>query len=450
MSITEAVSSWATSLSADDVPAEVGDAARRSILDGLGTALAASRVSLGEAAVGLATRADGSGPCTVVGTRARTDARTAALANGWLVNALDWDDTYLPAVVHSTCNVLPAALAVAEEADRPVSDLVTAMIAGAELTLALSVALRNQTFRRDYSTSGTLGPFGAACAAAVARGLGAEAVAEALGIAGTLVGGLMQSVAEGCGVKGLGPGQSAFQGVLAAELAGAGVAGPREILEGRLGLVATYFRDIETGVTGLPALLGAPWLSPGIELKRRPGAHRAHPYVETVLRLVHDAGVDAGLISQITCICSPQVDYFNLTEAGRRPPNGYLARFSLPYLVAVALLHGGLTEQDFDDEHRADPRVLDLAGRVGYRVDDKRPEAALLGEVEIELSDGRRLTGTPPPRPAETSDELAQRKFLTNATPALGDTMAERVLHTVLREQDTSVRELCGALVPPG
>jgi 2-methylcitrate dehydratase PrpD len=449
MSVTEEASSWVTSLSASTVPAEVDAAARRCILDGLGTALAASAVSLGEAAVGLAVGAAGSGTCTVIGSRARTDAKTAALANGWLVNALDWDDTYLPAVVHSTCNVLPAALAVAQEADRSVSDLVTAMIAGTELTLALSVALRNQTFQRDYSTSGTLGPFGAACAAATAEGLGAEAVADALGIAGTLVGGLMQSVAEGCSVKGLGPGQSAFQGVLSAQLAAAGVTGPREIVEGRLGLVATYFRDTETDVAGLGTGLGAPWRLPGVELKRHPGAHRAHAYVDTALRLVRDAGVGVELISRITCICSRQVDYFNLTESGRRPPNRYLARFSLPYLVAVALLHGSLTERDFDDEHRADARVLDLADRVGHRVDEARPEAALLGEVEIELSDGTRLVGTPAPQPATISAEFAPRKFLTNATPVLGDTAAEWVLHAILEGRDISVRELCGFLTPP-
>lgn len=449
MPVADDVGGWVSSLAPTAIPEVVSHHARLCILDSLGTALAASSVSLGEPAIGVAARSDGRGTCSVVGTRMRVDPGTAALANGWLVNALDWDDTYLPAIIHPTCNVLPAAMAVAEERDLAMSELVTAVVAGSEVTLGLAVALRNEAFRRNYSTSGTLGPFGAAAAAARSLGLDGGHVADALGIVGTLVGGVMQSIAEGCSVKGLGPGHSAAQGVLATQLAAGGVAGPREILEGRLGLAATYFPGCDTDLDGLGLGLGTDWRLPGVTFKRHPGAHRAHPYVASVLAVARAAGVEASQVARIICVCSPQLDYFNLDAQGYRPPNRYLARFSLAYLVGVSLLHGGLDESDFDDAHRTDERVLEMVSRVDVRVDDARDEADLLGEVEVELRDGSvlRSTALTPDAPASAED-LVVTKFRRNARPVVGPDVADLAATAVLETDDLPIRSLLQRLSP--
>lgn len=440
MTLSEEIARFASSLEFDDIPEDVRAKVKCLLLDTLGTAIAAIGTQWGATAIGMA--ADGGGPAesTVIGGAGRVGVANAVLANGCLAHALDFDDTYFGAIVHPSCVVVPAALGMAEAQGRSGRDLVTAAAASYEVLLRVARAGQDNLFRENYHTTGLMGPMGAAVAGARLLGLDAERTAHALAIAAGLGGGILQSMREGQHVKALQAGYAAHGGVLAALLAGRGVPGPRRSFEGELGFYATYLSPGQFDLARLTEDLGAQWFALDISPKMYPGAHRHHFFVESALVLAREHGIDNARIEEICCVSSPTLHYYNFTPTGYRPPNAHVARFSVPFLVASALVGGGLGVHSFSEAAIADERILGLAAKVTYRVEEgaERPENR--GRVEIRLSDGRVLENVQryirglPENPATEADMRA--KFAANAGTVLGEGQADRLADRVMRMED--------------
>src|SRR5207253_1073197 len=70
----------------------------------------------------------------------------------------------------------------------------------------------------------------------------------------------------------------------------------------------------------------------------------------------------------------------------------YAAKFSQPWCIAYAMLHGAVGLEAFSDERARDPRIVALAGKVGYRIDPANPYPdEYTGHVRVRLADGRVL-----------------------------------------------------------
>lgn len=437
---------WALGLRLADVPVEVRRTAARHVLDCLGCGLAARRLGEALPAVRVAEGLGGPPEATLLGG-GRLGAPSAALANGALMHALDFDDTHADSLVHMTVSVLPAALAAAEERAAGGAELLTALVAGFEVVTRLGAAVRHGFHARGFHATSVCGSFASALAAARLYGLDEDAAVAALGVAGSFAAGSLEFLADGSSTKQLHPGWAAHAGLVAARLAAAGASGPETILEGEAGLYRAY-----AGQTVKPELLvrdlGQVWETARTTIKPYPACQLSHASLDALrsagVRAADVAGLRFRLPEEAAAIVARP-------EAAKlRPRTPYEAKFSLQWCAAALLLDGELGVQSFAPERIGRPDVLELAGRVGFEsYESDQPAAAAAGEVEVRLRDGsassHRVAGSRggPERPLPDDQLLA--KFRLNAGPG-SQGLAEAVLGL---ESLPSVAELGAALGEP-
>lgn len=408
------------------LPAEVVAAAKLHLLDTLGCGLAAVALDEAPFVVGAAAEEAAGGPATALGMPDGLASADAALVNGTLCHALDYDDTHPDSVVHVSAAVVPAALAAGEVAGASGRELVCALVAGNETSTRIGMAAGGRFHARGLHPTGVCGVFGATVAAARVRGLDPGQTANALGIAGSMAGGLLEFLADGAKTKPLHPGWAAHAAVSAVRLAAHGATGPATVLEGRRGFFATYLHDVAVDLTGQLADLGRRWETPEIAYKPYPACHYTHAPIDALAELVEREGLTAGDVASITALSDETGVGLVLAplEDKLRPRTVYDAKFSLPYCLAARLVRGRVDVGSFTDEAITEPAVLELAARVDYELKAyaAAPDA-FPGGVHVRTRDGRVLTAElrhqrggseNPMSPQEVID-----KYRANAEPAL-------------------------------
>ena len=298
----------------------------------------------------------------------------------------------------------PAVLAVAERRGGVSGrDLIAAVAAGQDLFARLR---RNVRWRKDWNLSTVMGVFAATAAAGRVLDLSAVQLTNALGIASMQCSGLMEVVAgPGSDLRGLYAGFSARGAVVASLLAASGLTGVPRLFEGPYGFFATYFPD---GYDREPMLtgLGTEFTGSGTLYKPWPSVGTSHSHIHATMQLVTEHRLAADDITEIRCSVG---DYHALmcTPLAERQSPATLAdaRFSLPFLVAVAAVHRRLGIADFTPAGLADPVVLATARKVVPVPDPALNWTLELppGRVEILTVDGRsyRRTGDGVPGTAE-------------------------------------------------
>jgi len=219
----ETFAGWALALVTEDIPREVRHAACRHLLDGVGCAIAGHRTGAAPYATALL---DGLDEATVIGSGERASVPNAALANGILAHALDFDDTHAGALVHPTAAVLPTAFAIGEGTGASGAEVLVAAIAGYEVVNRLGAAVTHGFHKRGYHATSVCGVFASALIASRLLGLDVARTVNALGIAGSAAAGSLEFLNTGSATKQLHPGLAALNGIVAARLAAAGAEGP--------------------------------------------------------------------------------------------------------------------------------------------------------------------------------------------------------------------------------
>ncbi|MCD9085490.1 MmgE/PrpD family protein [Stenotrophomonas sp. SY1] len=368
----------------------VDDAARQRaallLVDWLGCALAALRYPLARQLRGIV-QAQPAGAVVALGTGRRSVA-DALLLNGALGNVLEMDDVHRGAILHPGPVVIPVALAVAQVEGADAHALLDAVVRGYEATIRVGRALGRGHYRYWHPTS-TAGAFGAAAAAASVLRLPADAVADALGNAGSRTGGLWQMRHEPVPTKSLHNAEAARSGWLAAQLALAGVRGPRRILEGEQGLFAA------TALDAMPDKVvaeEADWLIHSTSLKPWPACRHAHPAIDAMLDALE--GLALADIAQIQ-----HVQVRTYAEALRfcdraQPQTELDAKFSLQHALASILAYGRPQLAHYTDESCSDEDVAHWRERVHLAEDtacSERFPAHYGATVVLHLADGRQL-----------------------------------------------------------
>lgn len=443
MTAAQRLAAFAHGLALEAVPAGARRAAQLHALDTLGCGIAA--VGLGEGGHARASleATSAGGAAHAIGAANGMAAPGAALANGTLCHALDFDDTHAAAVAHVSTVVTPAACAVAEVVDADGAELLAAIIAGNEVVVRVGAAASGAFHRRGFHPTSVCGVFGAAAAAARLRGLSAAQTAHALGIAGSFAGGIFEYLADGAATKPLHAGWAAHGGVLAAQLAEQGATGPATVLEGRQGLYATHGEGADAdALEAQLATLGTRWETPSITYKPYPACHYAHAAIDAAAAL---QPLDPGRIVSIEAAIPEGGVMLVLDPLERKhaPRTPYDAKFSLPYAVAAQLVHGRVDVASFTPAAIAEPEVLALARRVGYRSETFATHpGAFPATLEIELDDGTRLTHTlayergHPCNPL--SDDEVVAKFRANAALALAEPQAAALEDALLTLADAA------------
>jgi 2-methylcitrate dehydratase PrpD len=424
-------------LSLDAVPGPVRTQASLLALDTLGNALAAAREDFGVTVLGVAESLGGVPESSLLGRRARVVAANAVLANATLAHGLDFDDTREDAIVHTGCVAVTTALAVGEAAGGGGRAVLEALIAAVEVMCRVGLTVPGALHARHFHPTSITSSFAAAAAAGRMYGLTEDQLVHAFGICGSQSAGIIEYLTDGSWTKRLHPGWGAHAGVVATLLARSGFTGPETVLEGGHGLYAAFAGGHDA--TRLDALLdglGRTWELAELTLKPYPCGSIAQPYMDCAVRLRERARPDA--IAAIRCrtAAEPVPRLWEPLAAKHAPPNGYAAKFSLPYLLASILVRGRAGLAEFDDAAVREPAVLAIARRVTYEIDATIDyPRQFVGDVEITLTDGR-VVRERQDRPRGGPDAPLTRaeieaKFRGNAGLALPAGQVERVIAAV-------------------
>jgi 2-methylcitrate dehydratase PrpD len=457
VSVARSLARFVVGLSLDDIPAPVVTAASLLALDTLGNALAAVPEDFGRAAVRAAERLGGPPESTLIGSAVRASAANAALANGTLAHGLDFDDTREDAIVHTGSGAVTTALAVGEAVGASGRRVVEALIAAVEVMCRIGLAVPGRFHARHFHPTALAGGFAAAAAAGKLHGLGEDQLVHAFGIGGSQAAGIIEYLVDGTWTKRLHPGWAAHAGIVAAVLAESGMIGPETVFEGAHGFYQAFAggHDRER-LAALVATLGSTWEIANLTFKPYPCGSIAHPYMDCALRLRERHRIDIADIVAIRCRTAegPVPRLWEPLASKQAPPNGYAAKFSLPYLVATMLVRGRAGLAEFSDAAVRDAALLRVAGCVTYELDPTIDyPRRFIGDVRVRLASGEELVehqehSRGGPEHPVTSEE-AEAKFRGNAGLVLDTGRVDELVRRVGRLRDErSVTELARCLVP--
>ena len=425
------------------------------VKDTLGVAIAARTLGVGVAASQVALDAGGPEKSTVWGAARGATPEDAAFANGMLAHALDFDDTHAAAIMHSSCMVVPSALALGEALRVPGRELLTAMVIGYQVAARLGRLAPGPFQDHGFQATSVLGTFASTMVAARLLGLTDDEAVNALGTAGSMASGLMAYLSDGSDVKQMHAGWAAMSGIRAARLAKAGFRGPSAVFEYKFGVFKSFAR-VDIADTWQSSG-GAAWEVEHMAPKPYPACLCAHAGVQAIFKLRAAGKISPERIDDIVDIHSDVPNWyvgliFEPAGAKAKPRTPYEARFSGPWTLARALLDGKLDVWSFTPDKIADPRAAALASKCTYKVEEL-PEfpASFPARVTVTMKSGERHVeyvahnlGTPG-NPMTASD--MNRKFASCAQPALGDACTEELSRRIDGlTQDDRAQALYGAL----
>jgi 2-methylcitrate dehydratase PrpD len=432
--LASAFSEFSTGLSHQDVPSSVRDAAYWHIVDTIGVCLAGANPNeeSGKAARRLATKWQSSAGATVlgIGTAARPEA--AALINGALAQALEMDDKHGYSLARPGSTVTPAVLAIAEERNLPLRDVITAVVVGYEVMIRLGFVAGERFLERGYHTSSLLGAFGAA--AAVGRLVGARPneIVDALGISGTFASGIQESTRTGSTSKILHGGWGAHSGIIAIDLSLAGITGPSSVFEGKFGFFQTHLTPVtgELNWTKPAEGLGSRWYLPETAFKPYPCCQLLHAFIEAAKYLLTEFardGVPLKAIERISCqLAEPGLTLVTEPKERKKAPDQpHEARFSLPFAVATTLIDGDVGLESFRPDRLGDPEIRRLAALVDASIDPNSDYPLHCPAILEIVANGTTYRRHVPYHPGSPEAPLSQDdvldKFARNTTWIYGD-----------------------------
>lgn len=427
----QTLASFYSRLRAEDLPSSTIHAVRRHLLDTLGAALVGARQPEPEAAWVAARAAYGEDGQAILWGRAQTAGpAAAALVNGTAAHALELDDA--SGCDHSGAVVVPAVLAalpLSEQADE--RDLIAAIVAGYDLGRRVLEAAGGYDLHNNagWHSTGTCGVFGATAAVTRLLRFDEAAMCNAFGIAGSFASGTWAFMANGAMTKRLHPGHAAASGVLAALLA-RGMSGPAAIFDAPWGgFLPTYARECADH-EALTAGLGTEWRIHRSSIKPYASCRGTHAAVEAMLRMRAE-GATLSTVAAIRVRVHPTI----VRMCGSTNVQTLLdAQMSLPYALAVALVHGAADLPMFSDDMRRDSGVLSQARRVEV-IESTEPMTNVAAELELDLQGGgqRKLRIDVPTGSATNPlpDTEVMTKFSALAAPVVGLAGAARLEEAV-------------------
>ena len=389
---TRQLAEYAAAVRYQDLPAHVVQRAKDVIADTIATILFGHDLPWSRMIIAYAEGMGTRGKARILGPGLPTvRAPLAALANGALAHAFELDNLTWPnSGVHPGATMFVPALAVAQERGIGGRELIAAFVAGAETMIRIGRATKHNNESRGFHAPGTTGPFGAAIAVGRLMRLDAEKMTNAMGIAGSLAGGLLEFARAGNGamVKRLHLGRAAESGVMAASLAANGFTGPRSVLEGPFGYLNVFCGEHD--LAALTRGLGEEYATLRIMLKRFPCHITAHTSVQAIedLRAEHKfSGED---VASIAIAGTEKMATINNIP---QPADLMMAQYSIPFCVALAHFKNPRDPRSFNAKAVADPAIRALAARVSMSVaDEARHARTLASTVTVTLKNGRVFT----------------------------------------------------------
>jgi aconitate decarboxylase len=441
MGLTSELGGFVASLKGSDVPPQATGAIRRGMADCVGVSFASLQEPvLAHALATVSHSASGEARLWTHGGFASSG--DAAFVNAVAGHALDFDDTGLDG--HPSVVLAPVVLAEAQRLGRPWSDAVTAYVAGYEVWAELSSRDEDKHHGKGWHPTAVFGVVACAAASAWLRGLPAEQVSHALGIAASMAGGLVANF--GSMTKPLQVGFAARNGIFAAALAERGVTSTSDALESPRGLLAALSPKGRVRLDG-PSRAGAPWqiLQQGLNVKRYPACYATHRIIDAAMSL-HPRLRSASDVEEIVAEIG-ELQAAMLRSS--RPQNALDAKFSGEFTIACALLRGHVDLQDLTDASVCETDVQQLLRKVRLVTvaerDAEEPLFSPADQLTVRLRDGSELKAEPVRRALghatrPIGETELRAKFMACVTPAIGVEQANAWWAAAMAPPDAQIR----------
>jgi len=439
----------------EELPSGPKETIRNQLLTVLGTTIAGSTEPGCETLIDYYRSMGGRKEATLLIHGGRIPAQTAALVNGVMARALDFDDALAPGV-HIGASTVPAALAAAELREGVDGrEFLTALLVGCEVGVRLNLS---EAAYNGLDPTGICTVYAATATASRVLGLSEEETLNALALAFNRAGGSFQSNVDGSLAVRVIQGWVAETGVMCARFAQAGITGPKNFLEGVYGYYHVYGRGLVDPKSAVNDL-GSRFECEKILFKKYPSCGLTLGSTDLTLRLMGEMtekGVTATDVERVEVRVPPYT--YNLVghpfEVGTTPRVN--AQFSIRYCIANALLRGSSKLAHFEQAAIRDPQILELAGRVDVVVD---PTMAARGHTPVDIiittKDGGDFSGkidiAPgfPGNPLTPEDmDVRFRDSIAYAKKPLEEGKVERIMESVATiEQLNDVRILIPLLL---
>src|SRR5882724_8074176 len=227
VSVAEHLANRIAALDAAALPAAVRGKCEDLLIDVVGLCVTARNEDYVKAALA---GWDDDGPCIAIGHARRMSAAGAAFVNGTAAHGEDFDDTFEGGPVHAGAVIVPAVLAACERHNPDGPSALLGIAVGVETICRLSVVVPKAVHKAGFHPTAVFGAMAAAAAVGAALKLERRQLVDALGIVGSMAGGIIEYLAEGTWTKRMHAGWAAQSGLRAALLARAGFTGPRTVL----------------------------------------------------------------------------------------------------------------------------------------------------------------------------------------------------------------------------
>ena len=435
MNATQRLARFALELNYRHIPKEVNERAKACILDTLAVSLYGSTKPWSRTVSGFIRDSGLRGRSTILGMNWKAQPAQATLANGVMAHAFELDNVRQPgAGVHPGATGFLPAFSMAEEKRADGKTLLTAFVGACEVMSRIGVAAGNSLERRGFHAPGLTGTFGGAIAAGKLMKLNQAKMVNALGIAGSYSGGLIEfsRCQDGAMIKRLHLGKAAEGGVTSALLASRGFAGPESILEGKFGFCQTYSDSPK--LSYLTHRMGRQYESMNICIKRCACHINAHAPIEALQQLREEVGFKPEDVREIVV---GGIEKLVTHHAIYQPKDLMMAQYSIPFCVALSLYDDPTDPESFSEKKLKDKKILATMRKVRLKVD---PEIEQKGwdraaRLTLVLANKQRVSkliihfkGTPgnPLSQAEVEDKARK---LTRALLPTGQ--LERLVQTV-------------------
>jgi 2-methylcitrate dehydratase PrpD len=370
------------------LPDTVVEKARHHILDTLAAMVSGTGLKPGRLAIGYVQAQSGKPQASIVGTRLRTSALNAALANGMLAHADETDDSHAPSRTHPGCAVMPAALAIAEWQRASGEAFLRAVVLGYDVCARVNLALGPEALAAaSHATHSIGGTFGAGAAAGTLLGLDADQVRHLLSYCAQQASGVACNVRDSEHVEKAFDfgGMPARNGVAAATMVAAGFTGVDDVFSGERNFLDAY--SARPGPSHLAEALGERFEIMATNIKKWSVGSPAQAALDALTHVIEGAVFGIGDIASIR-VHLP-------TRSARTVDNAPMPDVNVQHLMALLLIDRALTFDSVHDHARMhDPAVLAVRRLIelvpSQELAEARPPRQAI--VELSLRDGRSLT----------------------------------------------------------
>lgn len=358
---TNIIADFCSKVNMQEIPLDVIEKAKCCLLDYLAAAIAGSATSTGKLGLDLAHELNAGGPrqSTLIGHGIKTSCAMAALVNGMSGHAVEIDDaTRYATGLHPGTTIIPACLSMSEYLGATGEEFLLAMIIGYEVAGRVGTAINPSHRYKGFHSTGTVGSFGAAAAVAKLLNFDTIHTCYALGISGSQAGGLFEFLKENATVKHLHAGKSAHSGVMAGLLVKYGMTGPTRILEGDEGFCKAYSDKVNLDyiVDGL----GNRFEMDDVYFKTYPACGHAFSAIEGALNIFDKHKLNLREIRTIQVVTYKVAAVLDK----KKPESIQETKFSIPFLVSLALNKGEVSLRTLSEDNINDPEVQLLASKV--------------------------------------------------------------------------------------